>query len=212
MVGKDLSPAGKLTVLLLGSVAFGAIMAAIKGQDVGVRDALGNLSAPWIVIPFLAGTRCTSVWRATLVGIVTTLASLLGFYVAEAAILDLGPHPWYIDLKLTAGSVNIYEKWGVFSGAVYGALGGLWATRRSVWAAAAVGLAFVVEPTITLVTSRAGLWGGGGLLDYAWMGVGEVVLGLTAIAYVIRLATVNKLESGSADTESGSERASRLQA
>jgi hypothetical protein len=108
MVGKDLSSARKLTVLVLGSVAFGVIMAAIKGQDVGVRDALGNLSAPWIVIPFLAGMRCTSVWRATLVGIATTLASLLGFYVAEAAILDLGPHPWYIDLKLTAGSVNNY--------------------------------------------------------------------------------------------------------
>jgi hypothetical protein len=79
-------------------------MAVIKGQNAGVRDAVGNLSAPWVVIPFLAATRYSSVGRATLVGIATTLASLLGFYVAEAAILDLGPHPWYIDLKLTAGS------------------------------------------------------------------------------------------------------------
>jgi hypothetical protein len=186
MAGEDLSPVRKPALLLLGSVAFGVSMAVIKGQDVGVRDALGNLSAPWVVIPFLAGMRCTSVWRAALVGIATTLASLLGFYVAEAAILDLGPHPWYIDLKLTAGSVNIYEKWGVFSGALYGALGGLWAMRRSVWAAAAVGLAFVVEPAITLVSSRAGLWGGGGLLDYAWLWVGEILIGLAAIAYVSR--------------------------
>ncbi|MDX6451807.1 MAG: hypothetical protein QOH16_1856 [Gaiellaceae bacterium] len=205
MVGEDLSPARKLTLFLLGSVAFGVIMAVIKGQDVGVRDALGNLSAPWIVIPFLAATRYRSVWRATLVGVATTLAALLGFYVAEAAILDLGAHPWYIDLKLTAGSVNIYEKSGVFSGALYGALGGLWATRRSVLAAATVGLAFLGEPAITFVISRGGLWGGGGLLDYAWMWVGEIVVGLGAIACVIRLATVNKLESGSADTESGSE-------
>jgi hypothetical protein len=99
----------------------------------------------------------------------------------------------------------------VFSGALYGALGGVWAMRRSVWAAFAVGLAFVVEPAITLVTSRAGLWGGGGLLDYAWMWVGEILVGVAAIAYVIRLATRNKLESGSADTESGSE-LSRLRA
>ncbi|MDX6424768.1 MAG: hypothetical protein QOD52_173 [Gaiellaceae bacterium] len=186
MAGEDLSPRQKLTLFLLGSVAFGVIMAAVKGQDVGVRDALGNLSAPWIVIPFLVAARYTSVWRATLVGIATTLASLLGFYVAEAAILDLGAHPWYIDLKLTAGSVNIYEKCGVFSGALYGALGGLWAMRRSVWAAAAVGLAFVVEPAIALVISRTGLWGGGGLLDYAWMWVGEIAVGLAAIAYVSR--------------------------
>jgi hypothetical protein len=188
MVGTDVAPARKLALLLLGSVAFGVIMAVIKGQDAGVRDALGNLSAPWIVIPFLAATRCSSIWRATLVGIATTLASLLGFYVAEAAILDLGPHPWYIDLKLTAGSVNIYEKFGVFSGALYGALGGLWATRRSVLAAAAVGLAFVCEPAITLVTSRAGLWGGGGLLDYPWLWVAEILIGVGAIAYVLEIS------------------------
>jgi hypothetical protein len=187
MAGEDLSPGRKLTLLLLGSLAFGVSMAVLKGQDVGVRDALGNLSAPWIVIPFLAGTRCTSVWHAALVGIATTLASLLGFYVAEAAVLDLGAHPWYIDLKLTAGSVNIYEKCGVFSGALYGALGGLWAMRRSAWAAAALGLAFVAEPVITLVVSRAGLWGGGGLLDYAWMWVGEILIGIIAVGYVVRL-------------------------
>jgi hypothetical protein len=57
MAGKDVSPARKLTLLLLGSVAFGVIMAVIKGQNAGVRDAVGNLSAPWVVIPFLAATR-----------------------------------------------------------------------------------------------------------------------------------------------------------
>jgi hypothetical protein len=178
----------KLAFLLVGAAAFGVVMAAIKGQDVGVRDALGNLSAPWIVIPFLAGARSPSIWRATLIGVATTLASLLGFYMAEAVILDLGPHPWYIDLKLTAGSVNIYEQWGVFSGALSGALGGLWAARRSVAAAAVVGLAFVVEPGITLVTSRAGIWGGGGLLDYPWLWVSEILVGVAAIAYVVRNA------------------------
>jgi hypothetical protein len=184
MVGEDLSPVRKLTLLLLGSVAFGVFMASIKGQDVGVRDALGNLSAPWVVLPFLAATRYSSIWRAAIVGVAMTLGSLLGFYVAEAAILDLGQRPWYIDLKLTAGSVNIYEKWGVFSGVLYGALGGLWATRRSILAGAAVGLAFVCEPAIVLVARRAGIWEGGGLLDCRWLWVSEILIGLGAIAYV----------------------------
>jgi hypothetical protein len=188
MAGEDVSPVRRLTLLLLGSVAFGVIMAVIKGQDVGIRDALGNLSAPWIVIPFLAGTRCTSVWRAALVGVATTLASLIGFYVAEAAVLDLGPHPWYVDLQLTAGSVNIYEKWGFFSGAVYGALGYLWASRRWAAAAAAVGLAFICEPAIVLLLARAEIWGSGLLLDYRWLWVSEVLIGLAAIGYVLREA------------------------
>jgi hypothetical protein len=188
MVGTNVTPARKLAMLLLGSVGFGVIMAVIKGQDVGVRDALGNMSAPWAVVPFLAATRYPSVWRAALVGIATTLASLLGFYAAEAAILNLGPHPWYVDLRLTMGSVNMYERWGVVSGVLYGALGGLWATRRSVLAAAAVGVAFVCEPVIVLVVQRAGIWGGGGLLDYPWLWISEILIGVGAIAYGLAIS------------------------
>jgi hypothetical protein len=44
-------------------------------------------------------------------------------------VLDLGPHPWYTDLKLTLGSGRVYETWGLLTGALYGALGGLWASR-----------------------------------------------------------------------------------
>jgi hypothetical protein len=50
--------------------------------------------------------------HAALVGAATTFAAFFGFYLAEAAILDLGSHPWYTDLKLTLGSGQVYEKWG----------------------------------------------------------------------------------------------------
>jgi hypothetical protein len=49
-----------------------------------------------------------------------TLLALLGFYVAEAAILDLGPHPWWVDLQLTV-KWNLYDSWGIVSGLLYGA-------------------------------------------------------------------------------------------
>jgi hypothetical protein len=68
--------------------------------------------------------RYPSVWRATLVGVATTLAALFAFYLAEAAILDLGAHPWYTDLRLTLRSGRVYERWGLVSGAIYGVLGG----------------------------------------------------------------------------------------
>src|ERR671926_814604 len=148
----------RLVLLLLGGVAFGVLVAVIKGQDTGVRDALGNTSAPWIVLPFVAGTLFGGVRSAALAGLAVTLVSLLGFYVAEAAILDLGPHPWWVDLRLTAGSVNVYERWGIASGLLYGTLGWLWASRSKAAAAAAVGLAFVAEPLIVYVVSRTGMW------------------------------------------------------
>jgi hypothetical protein len=55
----------KPAVLLLAGVAFGVLVAVIKGQDTGVRDALGNTSAPW--------TRARS---AALAGLAVTLVLL----------------------------------------------------------------------------------------------------------------------------------------
>jgi hypothetical protein len=178
----------ELALLLLLGFLFGVLVAAVKGQDAGVRDALGNTSAPWVLVPFLAGTRYTRVSHAALVGIAATLAAFFGFYLAEAAILDLGPHPWYVDLKLTLGSGRIYEKWGIVTGGLYGALGGLWASRRLVVAPIAVCLAFVAEPLIVLFLKRAGIWGGGDLLNYSWMWVAEVLIGLSGIAVALAVA------------------------
>lgn len=115
--------------------------------------------------------------HAALVGIATTLAAPFGFYLAGAAILDLGAHPWYTDLKLTLGSGRVYETWGLLSGSIYGALGGMWASRSLVAAPIAVGLAFICEPVIVLLLVRAGIWGGGGLFEHPWMWITEVLIG-----------------------------------
>src|SRR5436190_20751885 len=152
-----MSSGRKIALLLVAGAAFGVLMAVLKGQDTGVRDALGNTSAPWIVLPFVAGAAFLRVRSAALAGLAVTLASLLGFYVAEAAVLDLGPHPWWVDLRLTAGYVNVYERWGVVSGLLYGTLGWLWASRSKAAAAAAVGLAFAAEPLIVYLVSRSGV-------------------------------------------------------
>jgi hypothetical protein len=178
----------KLGLLLLAGIAFGVLVAAVKGQDTGVRDALGNTSAPWVVVPFLAGTRYSRVWQAALVGVATTFAAFFGFYLAEAAILDLGAHPWYTDLKLTLGSGRVYETWGLLSGSIYGALGGMWASRSLVATPIAVGLAFICEPVIVLLLVRAGIWGGGGLLDHRWLWITEVIIGLGAMAFALAKA------------------------
>jgi hypothetical protein len=159
-------------------------MAVVKGNDTGVRDAIGNASAPWVVIPFLAGTRFTSLAKAILVGFGATLAAFAGFYAAEAAVLDLGTSSWAHALQLTLGSGRVYEEWGLVSGAVYGGLGSLWATRLWPAAGAAVGLAFVFEPLIVLGLTRARVWGGGDLLARPWMWLTEVAIGMAAIAYV----------------------------
>jgi hypothetical protein len=173
--------------LLIAGIAFGVLVAVVKGQGAGLRDALGNTSAPWVLLPFLAGTRFSRVPHAAAAGLATTMAAFLGFYTAEAAILDLGPHPWYVDLELTLGSGHVYEVWGMVSGLLYGALGGVWASRSRL-AAGAVALAFICEPLIVALLVRTGLWGGD-LLQYPLIWVTEVLLGLAGGAVVFgRLA------------------------
>jgi hypothetical protein len=179
------APWRTLAVALAAAAAFGVVMAVVKGQDTGVRDAIGNASAPWVVIPFLAGTRFRSVWHGLLVGIAATVAAFAGFYTAEAAVLDLGTSSWAHALSLTLGSGRIYEEWGLLSGALYGALGSLWATRRWLAAGAAVGLAFIFEPAIVWFLTRARVWGGSGPIEYSWLWIGEILLGLAAIGFFV---------------------------
>lgn len=166
------------------ALVFGVLLAVLKGQDVGVRDALGNLSAPWVVVPFAAGATARSARRGALFGLGATLLALLGFYLAEAAVLNLGPHPWYVDLRLTL-HWNVYDTWGVPTGIAYGALGALWTLRRSRLAGAAVGLAFLAEPLIVLALERRGVWGGAGALQYPWLWMTEVAVGFSLLAVLV---------------------------
>jgi hypothetical protein len=109
----------------------------------------------------------------------------LGFYAAEAAILDLGEHPWYVDLRLTLRSGHVYEIWGTPAGVAYGVLGWLWASRSGAAALVSVGLAFLFEPLIVLGLKESGIWGGGGLLEYPWLWVTEIAIGLVLIVYAL---------------------------
>ncbi|MEA2484081.1 MAG: hypothetical protein QOC55_2028 [Thermoleophilaceae bacterium] len=168
----------RLRWVFVAAVCFGVGAAIVKGQDAGIRDVLGNTSAPWILPPFIAGMATRRSWHGAAAGALATSAAFAAFYVAEAFILDLGPHPWYVDLRLTAGTLNPYEKLGFVSGALYGALGYAWAARRSRWAPLAVGGAFVAEPLIVLMVVRTHVWGGGSLLAHPVIWVTEMAVGV----------------------------------
>lgn len=179
-----MSPRRRLAIALLASLAFGVLMAVVKGQSDDLRGALGNTSAPWVVLPFLVGMGYRRPLHGALAGVTATMVAFVGFYAAEAAILDLGPHPWYVDLKLTLGTLNVYERWGFLSGAVYGALGAVWAARRSLLAASALGVAFLAEPFIVYAAWRAGRWGGPGIWSYPVLWIAELLIGAALVAAV----------------------------
>src|SRR5215468_1853500 len=97
--------------LIIGlAVIFGIAAAWIKGNGAGLRDAIGNISAVWLLLPFAAGAATGSrrIIVGAISGLVATLAALTGFYVAESFVLDLGQHPWLTDLSLTMGAIRYY--------------------------------------------------------------------------------------------------------
>jgi len=131
---------------LLGLV-FGVAAALFKGEDWGVRTVVGNLSAPWLVLPFLAGWSRRSFVGASGLGAATSLLSVVGFYVCYGLVFALvNSHTLSTDLAVVVGAL--------VAGPVYGALGYWWRSRRSLAAGLAVGAAFLGEPLAELALSR----------------------------------------------------------
>jgi len=46
----------KLARILLHAATFGVVMSAVEGHGGGARLAFGNISAPWVLVAFLAGS------------------------------------------------------------------------------------------------------------------------------------------------------------
>jgi len=182
--------------VLAVAIAFGAAMAWIKGNNAGLRDAVGNASAPWLLLPFLSGAAAgRRLAGGALVGLLATLAALAGFYVAESFVLELGPHPWLVDLSLTMTAVPYWTERALLSGPLFGLLGVWWHQRRSVIAAGLVAAAFVLEP--------AGWWAWGVIRSvpayyvsaYPWLWLAEVLIGVVAFVLLVRHARQQRVQT-----------------
>lgn len=183
--------AGRVVLLVMAAVAFGALESVVKGNGAGVRDGVGNLSAPWVIVPLLAGAVGSrgSILAGAVVGLLTSVAALVGFYVANAFVLDLGSHSWSHEIGLTLNAGNLWFKAGAMSGPAMGAVGA-WAGRRGgfVVAWSVVGLV-VFEPLVVYLTylASSGRFAAG---DGQWNGVyaAEAALGAVAAAALWRSA------------------------
>jgi len=171
----------RMAALTVAALAFGVAVAVLKGGGAGVRDSIGNMSAPWLLLPYFAGTLSRGWKRGALTGAVTCLAAVTGFYVAESVVLDLGDHPWLTDLALTLGAGRYYFAAALVCGPLFGAIGGARTRWRHVVTAAVVGLALIGEPLVLfawlggqgMAPSDSGM-----IIRYAPLWIGEMVLGL----------------------------------
>jgi hypothetical protein len=145
-----------VVLVVFGAFLFGVAMSVLKGDGAGARDAIGNLSAPWLLLPFIAGAAAGDrrVGRAAVVGVLVSLVALGGFYLANTFVLGLGRHSWLTDVRLTFAGGHYFEL-ALLSGPVFGALGGLWQQRGLTALGVLVAALLVIEPLGGLVYERA---------------------------------------------------------
>ena len=155
-------PSGRgLGALLAAAVEFGVDAALVEGPGgVGevheVRSALGNLSTPWLLVGFLAGTRCSTMLSGALVGLAATMAALTGFYLVNALAYDQGAGSTYADLRLVFSANRGYLEGGLVTGLLFGLLGAWWSRRRGLGVSVVVGALLVAEPLVLVALGVVG--------------------------------------------------------
>lgn len=121
----------RVLVLLLTVFAVGLALGTFKGDSSGLRGAVGNLSAPWLLIGLLSAVSRRTVARGAAIGLVSTLVALVGFYTALTLVLaghlGGGGHLRELAVEMTAN--RVYFAAGLVSGPLLGAVGA-WLGRR----------------------------------------------------------------------------------
>jgi hypothetical protein len=169
----------RIALALVTALAFGVAWSVAKGNAAGIRDAAGNVSAPWLILPLIGGAlaaRQRPVLGAA-VGLTMTLLALGGFYLANAFVLDLGPHTTLQDVALTMHAVgDMWFRYGIVSGIGFGAAGSWLAGRRSLAAVGAI--------VATLLVCEPAAWMAWGALR----GGGVSLSGIDPVVSAIELA------------------------
>jgi len=166
---------------MLLAVVFGVVDSVIKGNGGGIRSAIGNMSAPWLLLPFAAATIAGSrrVLHGAWIGLVVSVVALASFYFANTVVLQLGPHPWLVDLGLTVEGGKRFFVLALITGPVFGGLGAWWTNSRSLFAPLLVAALFVLEPGVAVLYGAPGT-------GIVWLA--EILVGLLGALLVIGLS------------------------
>jgi len=175
-------------VAILVGLAYGACdqyLGSLRPMLVlgGWTPTAAQVSAPWLLLPFLMGAGQSRPRRAALLGVVVTQAALLGYFAMTVSPFE-GVSPASAPAAgaalLVAGGNLVYVVAGLVTGAVYGLLGQRWRADRWWVSAVAVAGALMLEPWARVAAGR--------LAPPSTVWLVEVALGAAVAAYfVVRL-------------------------
>jgi Family of unknown function (DUF6518) len=175
-------------VAMIAGIAFGAgdqyLGSLTAGSVLGAWTwTVSGMSAPWLVLPFVAGMTQQRPRRGAAIGLVVTLAALAGYFAMSHSPMEGVPIDRFFGRVVTMIRTGFNPLWiasGVVTGPLFGFLGCSWRVSRWWVGAALVTAAFCLEPLARLV---AGMLSGPSLVWLAEIAVGVVVA--TAFGFAI---------------------------
>jgi hypothetical protein len=169
--------------VLAAAIAFGAADQWIGGRYSPFLTAVSGMSAPWLLLPFLAGASQRARRPAAFLGLAATWLAVIAYIVMTDSPVE-GAHLSVGQLQATAASQWPWFVGGLVAGPLYGLLGRWWRARRS-WAAALVAtVPVMLEPAAHWAASRADVYGWDPVppANYAEVAVGLLLTAAVAIA------------------------------
>jgi hypothetical protein len=172
-----------LAFVLLGAF-FGRAISLIPAPSAQTVFWLANLSSPWLVLSFLAGSIQLSFRWAVLAGLVADVSCVVGFYAGFLTLdrqrLGLEPSLPLIQVGLVSVSrwlifIAPWVLYAVAAGGIFGVAGYWWTHTRSILSVAMVTVPFMIEPLLWRIKM-------GFFPEPASLWVIEVLVGVTAFA------------------------------
>jgi hypothetical protein len=147
----------RLLLTLIVVCAFAAVDAIVKGHHGGTRNAVGNVNAPWVLIPFLSSAFALPRRRFTgaSVGAASTLAALVCYSLVRASVFgEDGSHQ--VSSFLTSAAENRWFLLGTVGGAILGATAS-WLAEKGQWemVIGVVACLLVLEPAARVLWAIA---------------------------------------------------------
>ena len=189
----------RAAIALTAAAAFGAVDQYLPVAITGTSHQgaylfavqVSGMSAPWLLVPFLAGAWQSGQRRAALVGVAAAWLAVLAYVFMIVSPME-GVH-----LTARTFAVSLASQWpwfagGLITGPLYGWLGHRWRALRSPAAAVLAAMPVLLEPAARWLATRTGLSGTGWFM-FSWPlqrgGVaaefGEFAVGLLLTAAVI---------------------------
>lgn len=127
---------------------------------------ISQMSAPWLLLPFLAGAWQRSMRNAVLIGLATTLLAVVAYVFMIVSPME-GTH---LTARVAAASLASQWPWfagGLITGPLQGWLGHRWRAARSPSAGLVAVLPLLLEPAARWLATHLGL-AGIGWFPFSW--------------------------------------------